>query len=142
MGSLYDRGSLAEAASAYKSAIGIIEACIRDDKHNRAALHANVAACLRRDKKPAEAVLECDAALSLLPLYGRALFRRAASLLEAGKPDDAVSAFETLYRVDRSWPKLSEWLLRSIAAVRRGGAGGAGGAGAGGSGAGIQRTCT
>jgi hypothetical protein len=125
----YDRGSLAEAASAYKGAIGIIEACIRDDKHNRAALHANVAACLRRDKKPAEAVLECDAALSLLPLYGRALFRRAASLLEAGKPDDAVSAFETLYRVDRSWPKLSEWLLRSIAAVRRGGAGGAGGAG-------------
>ena len=129
----YDRGSLAEAASAYKSAIGIIEACIRDDKHNRAALHANVAACLRRDKKPAEAVLECDAALSLLPLYGRALFRRAASLLEAGKPDDAVSAFETLYRVDRSWPKLSEWLLRSIAAVRRGGSGGAGGSSGGGS---------
>jgi predicted Zn-dependent protease len=120
----YDRGSLSEAATAYSSAISIIESCIRDDKHNRAALHANVAACLRRDKKPAEAVLECDAALALLPLYGRALFRRAASLLEAGKPEEAVFAFETLYRVDRSWPKLSEWLLRSIAAQRRGGTGG------------------
>ena len=44
---------------------------------------------------------------------------RLRSLLEAGKPSEAITAFEELYRVDRSWPRLSEWLLRSHAALRR-----------------------
>jgi tetratricopeptide (TPR) repeat protein len=115
----YDRGSFAEAAAAYAGALAGVEAGARDDRHNRAALHANVAACLRRDKRPLDAVAACDAALALLPRYGRALFRRAVCLLEAGRPGDAVEAFEALYRVDRAWPRLSEWLLRAIAAQRR-----------------------
>ena len=43
-----------------------VEAGAWDDVHCRAALHANVAACLRRDKKQEAAVAECDKALSLL----------------------------------------------------------------------------
>ena len=115
----YERGRFDEAASAYREALQCVEAGAWDDVHCRAALHANVAACLRRDKKQEAAVAECDKALSLLPRFGRALFRKAACLLEAGKPVAAVDAFEELYRVDRTWPRLSDWLLRSHAAQRR-----------------------
>ena len=38
---------------------------------------------MRRDKRPADAVAECDCALRLLPRFGRALFRKGASMLEA-----------------------------------------------------------
>ena len=96
-----------------------MEAGARDDRHGRAALHANVAACLRRGKAPLEAVAACDAALALLPRFGRALFRRAVCLLEAGAPAEALAAFEALYRVDRKWPRLPDWLLRAVAAKRR-----------------------
>ena len=36
-----------------------------------------------------------------------------------GQPDRSVQALETLYRVDRAWPKLSEHLLRAHASLRR-----------------------
>ena len=116
---LYERGGFSDAAAAYRSALQCIEAGARDDIHARAALHAHIAACNRREKKQAEAVIECDKALGLLPRFGRALFRKAACLLEAGKPKEAIGAFEELYRVDRSWPRLSDWLLRAHAATRR-----------------------
>ena len=63
--------------------------------------------------------MDCDAALCLLPKMARCLFRRSCVLLEMGKPDLAVAALETLYRIDRAWPKLSEHLLRAHAALRR-----------------------
>ena len=88
-----------EARQAYAQALACIEAGLIDDRHGRAALHANMAACHRRHKQPDAAVAECDLALRLLPRFGRALFRRAACLLEAGKPTAAVAAFEALYRV-------------------------------------------
>ena len=126
----YDRGCFAEATAAYRAALACVEAGAIDDKHSRAAFHANVAACLRRNKQPADAVLACDAALALLPRFGRALFRRATCLLEASRHAEAVAAFEALYCADRNWPRLSEWLLRAHAAQRR--ADGTGVAGAGG----------
>ena len=116
---LYERGMFAEAAASYGAAVACLEAGARDDVHGRATGHANAAACHRRDKKPDEAVRACDEALRLLPRFGRALFRRAASLLEGGRPQEAVDGFEELYRVDRNWPRLSDWLLRAHAAKRR-----------------------
>ena len=115
----YERGNFREAAAAYSDALACLEAAAADDIHGRAAMHAHVAACCRRDKRPEAAVEACDRALALLPRFGRALFRRAACLLESGKPDGAVDAFERLYRVDRSWPRLSDWLVRAHAAARR-----------------------
>ncbi|EOD24235.1 hypothetical protein EMIHUDRAFT_238773 [Emiliania huxleyi CCMP1516] len=78
---------------AYRAALAALASHLADDLHCRAALHAavagwrhaNIAACLRRDKRPADAVAECDCALLLLPRFGRALFRKGASLLEAGQ---------------------------------------------------------
>ena len=61
---------------------------------------------------PTSLYISTHLALRLLPRFGRALFRRAATLLEAGKPTDAVAAFEALYRVDRDWPRLADWLVR------------------------------
>jgi len=126
---LYERGRFDAAASAYRAALAALASHLADDLHCRAALHANIAACLRRDKRPADAVAECDCALRLLPRFGRALFRKGASLLEAGQPSDAIAALEALYRVDRDWPRLSDWLLRAHAAQRRNGEGGGGGGG-------------
>jgi len=103
----------------YSEALACVVAGLRDDKHCRAALHSNIAACYRRNKQPEQAVAECDKALALLPRFCRALFRRAACLLEAGNPHEAILAFESLYRVNRDWPRLSEWLLRAHAAKRR-----------------------
>lgn len=70
------------------------------------------AGCLRRARKLDEAVADLDAALRLFPRYARALFRRAACLLEAGKAPMAVEAFKDLYRVDRS--SLAPSLSRSL----------------------------
>merc|ERR1712217_61590 len=53
------------------------------------------------------------------PSYGRALFRRAACLLEAGQHTEAVKAFEVLLRVDRGYPNLCEWLVRAHAQAQR-----------------------
>ena len=59
-------------------------------------------------RKLDEDIEDLDAALRLFPRYSRALFRRAACLLEAGKANEAVDGFKTLYRVDRDWPHLNE----------------------------------
>lgn len=115
----YDRGLFTEAAEAYAAAAACAEAGTPHDIHARAALLTNAAACLRRARKPGDAVAKCDAALALLPKFGRALFRRATCLLEDSKPTQAVAAFEDLYRVNRDWPNLSDWLLRAHAATRR-----------------------
>ncbi len=53
---------------------------------------------MRRARNLEAAVADLDAALCLFPHYTRALFRRAACLLEAGKADEAVNAFKDLYR--------------------------------------------
>lgn len=96
----YERGLFVEAASAFSAAAACAEAGLPQDIHARAALLTNAAACLRRARKPAEAVALCDGALALLPRFGRALFRKAACLLEDGKPAEAVASFEGLYRCD------------------------------------------
>jgi hypothetical protein len=62
---------------------------------------------------------DLDAALRLFPRYSRALFRRAACLLEAGKANESVDGFKTLYRVDRDWPHLNEWLIRAYTLRKR-----------------------
>ena len=116
---LYEKGKFCEAAAAFVDAVSCTMAGASDDTHRRAALHANLAVCYRRSKQPDAGVRECDKALALLPRYARALFRRAVCLLEGAKPDEAVTMFEQLYRIDRSWPRLSDWLLRAHAAVRR-----------------------
>jgi hypothetical protein len=56
---------------------------------------------------------------STLLRYARALFRRAACLLEKGDAGGAVEGFKALYRVDRNWPNLSEWLVRAFSLQKR-----------------------
>ena len=134
---LYERGSFGEAADAYADALSCVEAALRDDRHaaprcTRASPAATAAAAARD-----EAIAACDAALALLPRFGRALLRRAVCLLECARTEEAVEAFEVLYRVDRQWPRLSDWLVRPHAAARRKdgkGVGDGGGIGGGGGG--------
>ena len=73
---MYDCERLCVCIGALES----VTAGLCDDVHARAALHASIAACYRRNKLPAKAVAECDKALELLPRFGRALFRRATDL--------------------------------------------------------------
>ena len=46
-----------------------------DDVQCRAAMLSNAAACLRRARRPEEAVQSCDMTLSLVPRFSRALYR-------------------------------------------------------------------
>ena len=97
----------------------MLQAGCSDDKRGRAATLADRAGCLRRARQLDKAVADLDSALMLFPKYTRALFRRAACILEAGKADDAVEGFKDLYRVDRNWPSLSEWLVRAFSLQKR-----------------------
>lgn len=105
----------------YTDAISFAQAAFKEDKRFRASLLSNRAACHRRRGAEglAEALADCDAALCLLPKMARCLYRRSVILLELGRPDEAITALETLYRIDRAWPKLSEHLIRAHAAKRR-----------------------
>ena len=133
---MYGRGRFEEAAAFYGQALtccstagegealggqskGTTEAPLVDDKRGRATLFANRAACHRRARRFDAALVDCDAALALYPRYARALFRKAAVLLEAGRTAEAVAGFEALLRVDRAWPNLMEWLVRAHAIQKR-----------------------
>jgi tetratricopeptide (TPR) repeat protein len=87
----YARGSFDEAAILFAKSISILQAGFPDDKRGRAATFADRAGCLRRARKLDEAVSDLDAALRLFPRYTRALFRRAACLLEAGNAEGAMN---------------------------------------------------
>eukprot|EP00927_Polykrikos_kofoidii_P048903 TRINITY_DN43072_c0_g1_i1.p1 TRINITY_DN43072_c0_g1~~TRINITY_DN43072_c0_g1_i1.p1 ORF type:complete len:1036 (-),score=219.78 TRINITY_DN43072_c0_g1_i1:105-3212(-) len=114
----YARGLFPDAARIYGQAIDCA-GIVGDDKWSRAELHSNRAACQRRAREFSKAVADLDVALSLFPRYKRALFRRGVCLLEAGSPNDAVVAFETLLGLDRVWPNMLEWLVRAHAQQQR-----------------------
>ena len=115
----YARGSFQDAATLFGRSLALLQAGFSDDKRGRAATLADRAGCLRRARQLDEAVADLDAALCLFPRYSRALFRRAACLLEGGKAAAAVDGFKDLYRVDRNWPNLSEWLVRAFSLQKR-----------------------
>lgn len=115
----YARGSFVDAAALYDRALALLKLGFADDKRGRSAALADRAGCLRRARKLDDAVADLDAALRLFPRYTRALFRRAACLLEAGKAEEAIEGFKALYRVDRDWPQLSEWLIRAFSLRKR-----------------------
>eukprot|EP00931_Biecheleriopsis_adriatica_P029606 TRINITY_DN17557_c0_g1_i3.p1 TRINITY_DN17557_c0_g1~~TRINITY_DN17557_c0_g1_i3.p1 ORF type:complete len:257 (+),score=35.21 TRINITY_DN17557_c0_g1_i3:414-1184(+) len=89
----------------------------------RAELHANRAACYRREREFDKAVADLDVSLSLYPCYKRALFRKAVCLLEAGQFKASVQSMEILMGLDRDWPNLLDWIVRANALERRAGKG-------------------
>lgn len=115
----YCRGSFDDAVALYARSLEIIRLGCNDDKLGRATGLADRAGCHRRARRLDAAVEDLDAALRLFPRYSRALFRRAVCLLEAGRADEAIDGFKDLYRVDRNWPMLSEWLVRSFSLRKR-----------------------
>ena len=115
----YARGSFIDAAALYGRAFSLLQAGFNDDKRGKAAILTDKAGCLRRARQLEDAVNDLDCALRLFPRYTRALFRRAACLLESGNAEQAVEAFKDLYRVDRNWPNLSDWMVRAYSLKKR-----------------------
>jgi hypothetical protein len=64
-------------------------------------------------------LIELQQVLTYNPISCRAIYRRAVCLLEAGKASEAVEGFKNLYRVDRNWPNLSEWLVKAFSLQKR-----------------------
>ncbi|KAK3253743.1 hypothetical protein CYMTET_37015 [Cymbomonas tetramitiformis] len=93
------------------------------DHWPRATLSVLSASCHRRAGNPLAALAAASEALSLFPQYKSALHEKGLALLEAGRPGQAVEELEKLLRVDRSWPDLSEWLVRGHVLARRRGSG-------------------
>ena len=115
----YVRGRFSDGAACYTEGIRILLQDLPDDKWGRAQMYAARAACHRRDRQLVKALEDCEAAIALCPRYPRALFRRAACLLEMAKPKEATTAFEALLGVDREWPHLLDWLIRAHALEKR-----------------------
>ncbi|CAJ1340940.1 unnamed protein product, partial [Effrenium voratum] len=112
----YAYGDFPTAANRYGDAL---DSCPSDDRWGRATLLVARAACHRRARDFRKAEEDCDAALQLFPGYARALFRKAACLLEAGRPAETIKTLETLLRIDRQWPDLCDWLVRAHAQAKR-----------------------
>ena len=110
----YARGDFGAAVDRYTDAV---EAAAAEDPTFRAVCLSNRAACKRRKRDLEGALADVDAALALFPTYARARFRRACTLLELDRP--AVDAFVDVYRHDRDWPDLCDWLVRAEARERR-----------------------
>lgn len=115
----YTRGSFTDAALLYGRSIKLLNIGLPDDKRGRATAHSDKAGCHRRERKLDAAITELDTALSLFPRYSRALFRRGACLLEKGDAEGAIDSFKSLYRVDRAWHNLSDWLVRAFTLQKR-----------------------
>lgn len=114
----YARGAFRDATNLYTRALDALKGCM-EDKKGRAMTYADKAGCHRRNREFDEAIADLDSALRLFPRYKRALFRRAACLLEAGQAEKAIDGFKDLYRVDRDWPMLSDWLVRAYSLQKR-----------------------
>mmetsp|Transcript_36897 Transcript_36897/g.80055 ORF Transcript_36897/g.80055 Transcript_36897/m.80055 type:complete len:1104 (-) Transcript_36897:24-3335(-) len=112
----YSRGAFDKGTEMYSQALSYVTS---DDKWGRATLHTGRAACQRRHRALGRAVEDCDAAIRLFPRYTRAHFRRGLCLLELGKPQLALKAFQHLLALDRSWPRLCEWLVRAHSQAKR-----------------------
>ena len=69
------------------------------------------AECFRRQSEAALALADAEAAVELTPMQPAALKQHALALLDSGRPDDAVKAFELLLGVDRQHPGIFDWLL-------------------------------
>jgi hypothetical protein len=59
----------------------------------------------------------------MFPRYGDAWLAKGVALLDAGRPHEAVRAFETLLRADSTFTHLGRWMLAAHARARRYGAG-------------------
>ena len=99
------RGEFAEAAQLYALAL---ESAALDDKRARTEMLAGRAACHRRARALHAAIADCDAALRLFPRYKRALFRRAACLMEANRPREACAASSCAAFACPCWPGRSD----------------------------------
>jgi tetratricopeptide (TPR) repeat protein len=115
----YARGSFTDAALLYGRSIKLLNIGLPDDKRGRATALSDKAGCHRRERKLDAAITELDMALALFPRYSRALFRRGACLLEKGDAEGAIDSFKSLYRVDRAWHNLSDWLVRAFTLQKR-----------------------
>ena len=69
----YERGRFEDAVLEYTEAIDCADIGFREDKHYRATLLSNRAACHRRRGAEGleQALLDCDSALCLLPKMAR-----------------------------------------------------------------------
>ena len=110
----FERGKFLQAANLYTHAI---EAATT--KRDRAMALGYRAGCYRRARKLDEAIADCDASLAAFPCHDEVLFRKAACFLEKSQPTRAVEVFEDLYRINRAYPHLLDWLVRAWALKRR-----------------------
>lgn len=83
------------------------------------ALRLQLATCLRRARDFPKAQQHLNHALAFCPRYKAALQERGIALLDEGRYQEAVTAFQTLLRLDRNWPDLLTWLVRAHALEKR-----------------------
>jgi tetratricopeptide (TPR) repeat protein len=111
--------SLGDQEGAIKKYTSAIEACEAKEAALKADLLANRAACYRQLYNPKACVDDCTAALALVPGHVKALIRRAQSLENLEKYEDALRDFEQANILAPGTKVASEGAARIRAALKR-----------------------
>jgi tetratricopeptide (TPR) repeat protein len=102
------------------AAVGDLEEAIRLEKPgdpSQASDHARRSDLLRRDRRFAEALAACDAALKIAPDLDTAHRLRVWLLLDLRRPDEVIDACDGALAKGKPWPDLFE--VRGMARAQR-----------------------
>lgn len=75
--------------------------------------------CNRKLKDYVSAMDNLAASLRIKPSFKLAHFEMGLTMLDAGRPAVAISCFDRLLKLDRTWPRIDEWITMSHASAKR-----------------------
>lgn len=75
--------------------------------------------CHRKLKDYVSAMDSLAASLRIKPSFKLAHFEMGLTMLDAGRPVVAISCFDRLLKLDRTWPRIDEWITMSHASAKR-----------------------
>jgi hypothetical protein len=114
-------GDIKTAMSLYGAAIDKVLGTSTVSTWSRAIVLVQRAQCWRRISRDyTNALSDVEAALDLYPAYTQGLFEKGIILFDSGgKAQNALHSFLQLLKLERGYPKLDTWLVRSVAQDRR-----------------------
>ena len=116
-----NEGELKTSMSLYGAALDRVSGTSQVSTWSRALLLVRRSACWRRTgRNLTSALLDVEEALSLYPSYTEGLFEKGMVLFNVGgRAMDTLQTWLQLLKLDREYPKLDEWIVRTVAQDQR-----------------------
>ena len=114
-------GDLKTSMSLFGASIDRLGGTSKESKWQRSILLLHRACCYRRiGRNYSMALNDIDRALSMYPSYTDALFEKGVTLYDhGGQASEALQTFLQLLKLDRNYPSLNIWIVRTVAQERR-----------------------